>query len=130
MREMAHVLILYKKSFLVGVCSDKAMFPGYLDIPGGGLEIGELPRDAVIRETFEETGLVLDSGRLAYMGYTMIPWDSGEARAHSFCYFGRGETITVREDKIRRWIYVSDLDDCPTLHVTRAAVQRLKGHTP
>ncbi len=32
-------------------------WPGYLDLPGGGRENGEVPEDCVIRETWEELGL-------------------------------------------------------------------------
>lgn len=34
------------------------------NLPGGGMEIGELPPEAVIRETFEETGLKIKVKRL------------------------------------------------------------------
>jgi 8-oxo-dGTP diphosphatase len=37
--------------------SDKSEFPGLWTLPGGGVEQGEHPDDAVIREFFEETGL-------------------------------------------------------------------------
>lgn len=52
-----------------GVCCDDAgrvllvraavhdEFPGYWCLPGGGVEHGEAPRDAVVREFAEETGL-------------------------------------------------------------------------
>ena len=34
-------------------------------IPGGVLEVGELVREAAIREAREETGLIVEPGRLA-----------------------------------------------------------------
>lgn len=37
--------------------SDKSDFPGVWQVPGGGLEHGERPQDAVVREFLEETGL-------------------------------------------------------------------------
>lgn len=36
------------------------VYPNFWDIPGGGVEEGELPRDAVIRECAEEMGWVLN----------------------------------------------------------------------
>ncbi|WP_317943640.1 NUDIX hydrolase [Carnobacterium maltaromaticum] len=32
------------------------VFPEYWDIPGGRVEVGELPKEAAIREAFEEVG--------------------------------------------------------------------------
>ncbi|GIF19371.1 hypothetical protein Ate02nite_21010 [Paractinoplanes tereljensis] len=37
--------------------SDRSEFPGLWTLPGGGVEQGEHPDDAVVREFFEETGL-------------------------------------------------------------------------
>src|SRR3954471_23696994 len=37
--------------------SDAGEFPGFWTLPGGGVEQGEHPDDAVIREFGEETGL-------------------------------------------------------------------------
>ena len=36
---------------------------GFLSFPGGGIDTGEDPRQAVIRETFEETGAILTNVR-------------------------------------------------------------------
>ena len=38
----------------------KRIFPGYWEIPGGKIEEGENPQQAVIREVREETGLDVD----------------------------------------------------------------------
>src|SRR5690606_33882885 len=43
--------------------SDKADDPGWWFLPGGGVEHGEHPRDAVIREFAEETGLTVEVDR-------------------------------------------------------------------
>jgi 8-oxo-dGTP diphosphatase len=38
--------------------------PGWWTIPGGGLDFGEAPRDAVVREAREETGYEIRVGEL------------------------------------------------------------------
>ncbi len=38
--------------------------PGMYDLPGGGLDVGELPEEALIREVKEETGLLVHKPQL------------------------------------------------------------------
>lgn len=57
-RIIVHTLISVNDKYLVTKRSkEETTFPEYWDIPGGLVELGELPRDAVIRETKEEVGL-------------------------------------------------------------------------
>lgn len=55
---IVHTLIKSKNGYLVTKRSKKeTTFPEYWDIPGGLAEYGELPKEAIIRETKEEIGL-------------------------------------------------------------------------
>jgi len=55
---IVHTLIKTKNGYLVTKRSkEETTFPEYWDIPGGLAEYGELPKEAVIRETKEEVGL-------------------------------------------------------------------------
>ncbi len=57
-RIIAHALINVDGKYLVTKRSKiETPFPEYWDLPGGMVELGELPRDGVIRETKEEIGL-------------------------------------------------------------------------
>ena len=42
---------------LIGQRQEEGSLPGYWEFPGGGVEPGELPRQAVIREVEEELGV-------------------------------------------------------------------------
>lgn len=55
---IVHTLIRTNNGYLVTKRSkEETTFPEYWDIPGGLAEYGELPREAVIRETKEEVSL-------------------------------------------------------------------------
>lgn len=55
---IVHILIKNEVGYLVTKRSkEETTFPEYWDIPGGLVEYGELPREALIRETKEEIGL-------------------------------------------------------------------------
>ena len=57
-RIIVHTLISVNNKYLViKISKEEKTFPEYWDIPGGLVEYGELPKDAVIRETKEEVGL-------------------------------------------------------------------------
>lgn len=57
-RIIVHTLIKIKGKYLITKRSkEETSYPEYWDIPGGLVELGELPRDAAIRETKEEVGL-------------------------------------------------------------------------
>lgn len=57
-RIIVHTLIKTKDGYLVTKrAKQETTFPEYWDIPGGLAEYGELPQEAVIRETKEEVGL-------------------------------------------------------------------------
>lgn len=47
-------------------------------LPGGGIEFGEHPRDAVVREVYEETGLHAQVGEHAWIDSALIAAGSGE----------------------------------------------------
>ena len=57
-RIIVHTLIIDDGKYLVTKRSkQESTYPEYWDIPGGLVEYGELPKDAVVRETKEEVGL-------------------------------------------------------------------------
>ena len=47
---------------------DDGPYHGLLEFPGGGIEQGESPLEAVVREVYEEVGIRVDPGQAKLMG--------------------------------------------------------------
>lgn len=56
-RVAAYALVVREGAVLLARFSERGPFPGWWSLPGGGLDHGEGPRDAVVREVHEEAGL-------------------------------------------------------------------------
>ena len=52
----------------VQVRTDDGPYHGLLEFPGGGIEVGELPLDAAIREVDEEVGIKVPANDGKFMG--------------------------------------------------------------
>ncbi|WP_018610746.1 Nudix family hydrolase [Uliginosibacterium gangwonense] len=65
MRKIVHVAAAVitrpDGTFLLGQRAPDTFYPGYWEFPGGKVEAGETPRDALIRELEEELGITVDA---------------------------------------------------------------------
>jgi 8-oxo-dGTP diphosphatase len=62
--------------------SDQSYFPGSWNLPGGGIEHGESPTDAVVREFVEETGLTVAVGSLVDVRSDLVLAADGDRLIH------------------------------------------------
>lgn len=63
-RIAAYALVRSPRGVLGTECSDKTAVPGLWQLPGGGLDPGESPAQALLREVNEETGQTVRINRL------------------------------------------------------------------
>jgi mutator protein MutT len=88
-----YAVMKYKGSFIL-IQKGKGPFKGRWDLPGGKLDFGETPMDALRRELLEETGLKLKSAKLIdALSYTY------ETKSEEFHHTGIIYLIKVKEVK-------------------------------
>ena len=83
-RVAAYVVATDGDRLLLSRLSDRTMRPGWWTLPGGGIEFGEHPEVAALRELLEETGLEgRIEGLLAVDSFTgPIEFDDGPRTLH------------------------------------------------
>lgn len=58
-RVAAYAVVRSSRGVLGTECSDRTAVPGLWQLPGGGIDQGEAPAEAVVREVMEESGQVV-----------------------------------------------------------------------
>lgn len=111
---IVHALINTKNGYLVTKRSkEETTFPEYWDIPGGLAETGELPREAVIRETKEEVGLDI-------MPTSVIHEDSNLDKSKDFIFIrlvylcelnSKIDDIILQEEEHSEYRFINTLED-------------------
>src|SRR5512133_3047811 len=92
-RVAAYAVILREDRILLSRLSPSVSRGELWTLPGGGLDHGESPRDAVVREVYEETGLAAEVGETARVYSAHLPgvWRDGrrvDAHALRIVYDG------------------------------------------
>ena len=102
---IAIAVVEHKGQFLVGERLAGKPLAGCAEFPGGGVESGETPEQAAVRECFEETGL-----RVAVVGR----YDDREhdyAHDHLHLYFFACHAVEANVEPLApfRWVARADL---------------------
>ena len=96
-----HILITQRKA--------EQVLGGYWELPGGKVEPDETPRDAVVRELLEETGMHVQP--IAALPTTQHHYDHAHVRLIPFiCEHTAGKPQPLQVDQVR-WVTPQQLAD-------------------
>jgi 8-oxo-dGTP pyrophosphatase MutT (NUDIX family) len=110
MREAAVMLLLKNDNGLKILAVSRRYDKTKFGLPGGKLEPNETPKDAAIRECFEETGVKVVHCCLIYRRDEMRDRPEGED-FHTYCYYGtkwEGEPHNSEEGEVA-WLSEEEL---------------------
>jgi 8-oxo-dGTP diphosphatase len=140
LRVAAYAVVAVDGRVLLTQMSDNTPIPGQWALPGGGLDHGEAPIDAVVREVHEETGHVLRDVHLADVGSHRFTARSPRGRLEDFQSIQVVYTAGVEEvlDPVvldvggstaaAAWVPVNDLDHLAVSERTRGWLTQLLAH--
>lgn len=97
-RIAAYALVVRDGSVLLTRNSPRGPHPGLWNLPGGGIEHGEAPADAVVREVAEETGLACELGAILTVDNTALRGTAPSGRDEELHSVGIVYDATVPTD--------------------------------
>lgn len=123
----AHALIEKDGTFLLTRrCTTNDYMPLLWDLPGGKVEAGESPEEALEREVMEETSLKVDVGSIVYI-HTNTD-DMPEAQYFLIvyhCKYTGGEVrLSPEEHDDYRWITAKQVQELPTIHFVTSLLKK------
>lgn len=97
---------------------------GWWEFPGGKMETGESPEEALIREIWEELETRIAIGR----HLQTVEWDYPQFHLTMHCYLCRVESgaLTLKEHEAARWLAKNELDSVRWLPADVQVIETLK----
>ena len=97
---------------------------GWLEFPGGKMEIGETPQEALVREIKEELDAEVQVGRLM----ETVEWDYPEFHLTMHCFICtlQSESLQLNEHEAAAWLTGNTLRSVRWLPADEGLISRLE----
>jgi 8-oxo-dGTP diphosphatase len=117
-------VICKQDQVLLGLRPPKGSLPGFWEFPGGKIELGELPEEALKRELKEELDIEADVGSLCFA--TTHTYDEvGILLLFYHIKFWKGQPKTVHHSELK-WTRFQDLDKIQLPDANKKAIKFIR----
>lgn len=115
-------IIIHKKHILA-TQRGYGDFKGRWEFPGGKVELGETPQEALCREIKEELDIEILVGEL----FQTVEYDYPDFHLSMDCFFCRVKSgkVVLKEHEAARWLTVDELDGVDWLPADRGLIEGL-----
>lgn len=101
---------------------------GYWTLPGGGIDFGESPEVAMVREVKEETGLTVSAGEIAGVDSRMTSSDEEDFHAIRLIYHAnyiRGDLVFEKNGTTDQcgWFSLAQVNSLKLVDLTKAGIK-------
>jgi ADP-ribose pyrophosphatase YjhB (NUDIX family) len=129
------ILLDAGKVLLCRLSREVPSWTGYWTLPGGGLEFGESPEQAVVREVFEETGLHIRVTGLAGIDSVTASFEHEDVHSLRVIYHAEILSGTLRHEltgttDLCAWHDLTAVADLPTVTLVPTALRLQKNPPP
>ena len=116
--------IIVQDGKILGTQRGHGEFAGQWEFPGGKIEPGETPEEAVVREIEEELSATVSVGKLL----TTVDHDYPTFHLHMYCYIAHVEQgkIELHEHSAASWLDAQTIDSVNWLPADIAVVEAIK----
>jgi len=97
--------------FLIARRAQDGRLPNLWEFPGGKVEPGETPEEALQREFREELGIEIDVGK--HVGVSVYQYPEGGVRLSAYRVYRRSGELELRVHRELRWVRLAELRDFP-----------------
>lgn len=132
-RLAAYVVAVNASRLLLARIADGYPGAGLWTLPGGGVEFGEHPEDALVREVYEESGLAINSFRYLGIDSRVYPARDGTIELHAIRMIYSAELsgpprvieVDGSVDTVQ-WVPLDDLATTHTVDLVNSALRIAK----
>jgi len=117
-------IIKSKNKVLLGVRPEGNSFPGLWEFPGGKIELGESPEEALVRELNEELGISITDPKL-HFAVTHSYSETGLLLMFFEVIYWKGEPKNLHHSELK-WYEASDLSSLDLPEANKKALKKIQ----